>query len=179
MNIDNFPSHEMTDPKTGETKQYFGASKYFPYVDPECNDPKSLHYASLYTTYFLVKNKFTQEWEFPTIDMYVGETFRNAKDKLIDELILDSQNVKVMYDGAQPAIHTIRPLSEVEKQHDFDKTLKGVRTYYFKANHWRGLPEFKLDGRYDDYAWVPKIKFHEYMARDYFEVFADIAQNRN
>jgi hypothetical protein len=57
--------------------------------------------------------------------------------------------------------------------------LKGVRTYYFKAHHWRGLPEMNLeDSKYDDWNWVPKIKFNEYMSKDYFEVFHTACFNR-
>lgn len=59
MNLDNFPSHEILDEKTGEMRQYFGASKYFKNVDPSVTDPKSLHNASLYSTYLLLKNKNT------------------------------------------------------------------------------------------------------------------------
>ena len=58
-NLDNHPTHEMTDPETGETMQYCAASKNFAKVDPTCTDPKSIHYAAEDRTYFIVRNKYT------------------------------------------------------------------------------------------------------------------------
>jgi len=42
-----------------------------------------------------------------------------------------------------------------------NKEFKGVRTYFFNAHHWRGVPEMliskeNLNLDYDDWAWVPK-----------------------
>ena len=65
MNLDNYPTHKWTDPESGEEKTYCGASKNFHLVDPACNDHKSLHYAGEDRTFLLVKNKYTDEWEFP------------------------------------------------------------------------------------------------------------------
>ena len=62
MNLDNYPTHEMTDPLTGETKSYCAASKNFAKVDPECDDWRSMHYAPEDRTYFLVRNKYTHDW---------------------------------------------------------------------------------------------------------------------
>lgn len=66
MNLDNYPTHEYTDPQTGETQTYCAASKNFAKVDPNCDDWRSLHYAAEDRTYFLVRNKYTKEWQFPT-----------------------------------------------------------------------------------------------------------------
>ena len=59
MNLDNYPTHEYTDPATGEVQQYCAASKNYAKVDPNCTDWRSLHYAAEDRTYFLVKNKYT------------------------------------------------------------------------------------------------------------------------
>ena len=59
MNLDNYPTHQMKDPKTGETQEYCAASKNWKLVDPACTDPKSLHYASEDRVYMIFKNKFT------------------------------------------------------------------------------------------------------------------------
>ena len=53
----------------------------------------------------------------------------------------------------------------------------GVRTYWFGAHHWRGLPEMLVGAEhqlYDDFAWVPKRLLNEYFTREYHEVFIDI-----
>jgi hypothetical protein len=86
MNLDNFPTH-----KNEKGEKYFAASKYFKLVDPKVDDPKSLHYASQYNTYLLVKNKYTQEWEFPTTEMFIGETFLRAKQNLFQGITPQDQ----------------------------------------------------------------------------------------
>ena len=72
MNIDNYPTHKMVDPKTGEETTYCAASKQWSLVDPHCKDQKSLHYAGEDRVYLLVKNRYTGEWEFPVTKMHFG-----------------------------------------------------------------------------------------------------------
>ena len=65
-----------------------------------------------------------------------------------------------------------------------NRDLKGVRTYFFQAHHWRGLPilspgtapEAMHD--YDDFAWIPKRQLNEYFAKDYFEIFSKACLTR-
>lgn len=71
-NPDNYPTHRMVDEKTGEEKFYHEATKNFKYVDPTCDDRKSLHYAGEDRTYLIFKNKFSKEWEFPTGRVFFG-----------------------------------------------------------------------------------------------------------
>ena len=59
MNLDNYPTHEYTDPATGEVHSYCAASKNYAKVDPHCTDWRSIHYAAEDRTYFLVRNKYT------------------------------------------------------------------------------------------------------------------------
>lgn len=62
--------------------------------------------------------------------------------------------------------------------------LKGVRTYFFHANHWRGLPSLTIREEmidklhYDDFAWVPKRKMNEFFNREYYEIFANACTTR-
>ena len=79
MNVDNYPTHEYKDPATGETHTYCAASKNFAKVDPHNEDWRSLHYAPEDRTYYLVRNKFTGEWQFPCGQVYFGETMLRAK----------------------------------------------------------------------------------------------------
>ena len=76
MNLDNFPTHKLGD------DTYCAASKNFANVDPACSDVRSLHYAGQERTYLIFKNKFTQEWEFPTQNMYFGQSFMRSKQDL-------------------------------------------------------------------------------------------------
>jgi len=177
-NLDNFPTHRITDQATGEVREYFGASKYFKNVDPMVKDAKSLHNAGLYSTYLLVQNKETKEWEFPTTEMFVGETFLRAKQNILSQII-NEETMVLKYPNTYPSVATLRRLTPTEEkeQRNYDK--KGVRTFYFVGLHWRGLPEFTLDkSKYRDYAWVPKLGFKDYMERDYFEVFAKACSDK-
>lgn len=178
MNLDNYPTHEYTDPVTGETHTYCAASKNYAKVDPNCTDPRSLHYAAEDRTYFLVRNKYTKEWQFPTGSMFFGTTFLRAKHSLFTELSDDKWKIK--FDGNLPQVHTVRDFTVAEKEDSKNECMKGVRTYFFNANHWRGLPEINMgeDSHYDDYVWIPKRKMNEYLTRDYFNIFANSMSTR-
>jgi hypothetical protein len=64
---------------------------------------------------------------------------------------------KIKFFGSSPILHTLRQFSEHESQDPLNEDLKGVRTFWFGAHHWRGLPEMVMeDTQYNDWAWVPK-----------------------
>ena len=107
MNLDNFPTH--TD---SEGKEYCAASKNYKLVDPECSDVRSMHYASEDRTYLVVKNKFTDQWEFPTGRIFLGQTFLRAKQDLFIKYATDKWRVRFF--GSMPCVHTIRDFSEAE-----------------------------------------------------------------
>ena len=178
-NLDNFPTHEYTDPQTGETHLYCAASKNYTNVDPACPDWRTLHYAPEDRTYLLLRNKHTKEWEFPTAPMYFGQTFLKAKQSLFADI--SSSTWKVIYVGNMPQLHTLRPFTVAEKEEDEDNhALKGVRTYFFHANHYRGMALAENFGHipYDDVAWVPKRKMNEFMTKEYHKVFIDSLTTR-
>lgn len=54
MNLDNYPTHQMPDPATGEMSGYCAASKQWSHVDPHCKDPKILHNAGEDRVYLLL-----------------------------------------------------------------------------------------------------------------------------
>lgn len=87
---------------------------------------------------------------------------------------------KIKYNGTMPQIHTLRELTIAEQEDPRNKALKGVRTYYFFAHHWRGHPEMEFNeaSLYNDYAWIPKRKLNEYFTQSYHEVFIDGLQTR-
>ena len=128
QNVDNFPTHRITDPQTGEIQEYAAASKYYPNVDPSMQDRRSIHYAGEDRTYLIFKNKYTQEWEFPTGKMFFGETFVRAKQNLF---VSFANGWKIKYYGQAPNIATIREFTEAEKADKFNHDLKGVRTFFF------------------------------------------------
>ena len=80
---------------------------------------------------------------------------------------------KIKFFGSAPILHTLREFTHVEKEDSMNADLKGVRTFWFGAHHWRGLPEmvFNEDSHYNDFAWVPKRQFNEFMERDYYDIF--------
>ena len=100
MNLDNYPTHQMQDPATGESHKYCAASKQWSHVDPTVADDKALHNAGEDRVYLLLKNKYTQEWEFPTTTMTQDQTFFRAKLNLFNQLTESKWRVKFF--GSSP-----------------------------------------------------------------------------
>ena len=172
MNLDNFPTHRDANGNT-----YCGASKHFSKADPACDDPRSLHYAGEDRVYLLLKNKYTGKWEFPTGKIYIGQSFLRAKQNLFVEY--SNNDWKVKFYGSVPLVHTIRDMTEVEKNDKLNYGYKGVRTYFFGAHHWRGLPVFDYENTdHEDHAWVPKRQLNEYFDEEYHKIFIDATFTR-
>ena len=183
MNLDNYPTHQLKNPQTGQVEAYSAASKHWSHVDPKCMDTKSLHYASEDRVFLIVKNKYTNEWEFPISRIYLSETFFRAKLNLFNQLTGNKWRIK--FQGQGPLIHTIREFTEVEKLDKMNKDLKGVRSFFFAAYHWRGLPEMIIQEdnpenttEYNDWAWIPKRRLNEYFTKEYYDVFIDVCLTR-
>ena len=192
MNIDNYPTHRMVDPKTGEEQTYCGASKQWSLVDPYNKDTKSLHYAAEDRVFLIVQNKYTGEWEFPITKMNFGQTFFQAKFDLFTELTANKWRIKFF--GSSPLMHTLREFTPDEKQDIMNNGLKGVRTYWFGAHHWRGFPDMMIGqskdeagevlspsgmiSEYTDWAWIPKRELNKYFSREYYDVFINICRTR-
>ncbi len=92
---------------------------------------------------------------------------------------------KVKYFGNSPVVATIREFTEEEKKDPMNQKLKGVRTFFFQAHHWRGLPVLSAGDQpeaplhdYDDFVWVPKRQLNEYFSKDYFEIFGKATSTR-
>ena len=138
----------------------------------------------------IVKNRYTQTWEFPTAKMNFGHTFMRAKQNLFNTLAYDGNagptNTawKVKYFGTSPIAATLREFTEAEKADKMNNNLKGVRTYFFQAHHWRGLPTLSPGTSqeavhdYDDFLWIPKRQLNEYFSKEYFEIFAKACLTR-
>ena len=102
-----------------------------------------------------------------------------AKQNLFQTLSGDKWLVK--YSGNLPQLHTLRDFTVAEKEDRKNGHLKGVRTYFYHAHHYRGLPELIMDSDdhpYDDFAWVPKRKMNEFLTKEYFEVFINACTTR-
>lgn len=184
MNLDNYPTHRVWGSEPGNTAgEYCAASKYYSNVDPNMADRRTIHYAGEDRTYLIVKSKHTGEWEFPTGRFNFGQTFMRAKQNLFQTIAQDAQKPddtiwKIKYFGQAPIAATIRELTPFEKQDKTSQSLKGVRTYYFQANHWRGLPAIANESDWADFAWIPKRQLNEYFERDYYEIFIHSTSTR-
>ena len=160
MNLDNYPTHKMVDPETGEESTYCAASKNWALVDPTCSDTKSLHYAGEDRVYLIVKNKYTNEWELPITKINFGSTFFKAKFNLFQKL--SGNQWKIKFFGSSAIMHTLREFTPLEKEDYENEGLKGVRTFWFGAHHLRGVPDMLLDDEeknttdWIDWAWIPK-----------------------
>lgn len=111
-NRDNIPSHEMKT-SDGTVKKYAAASKNWRNVDPNVTDRKSLHYAAQQQTYLLFKNKYTGDWEFPTITLSGTDSFSKARRDLFAKLTGNKWVVR--HPDNIPNLSTIRPFTGQEK----------------------------------------------------------------
>lgn len=88
---------------------------------------------------------------------------------------------RIKFTSSSPALHTIREFTpdEVETDRGNDG-MKGVRTFWFTAHHWRGEPRLLVEGDslYEDWAWVPKRLMNEYLSREAHSVFVDMMATR-
>jgi hypothetical protein len=116
----------------------------------------------------LFRNKHTSNYEFPTLTLYNGDTFDNAKQKLF--LHLCKERFKVFYPNNYPIASVTRNFNEHELKDPKNKLLKGVRTFYFPAFHYRGGPCITLSAKndYDDFVFAPKMEINKHINRDYF-----------
>jgi hypothetical protein len=115
-NRDNIPSHEIKA-EDGSVKKYAAASKNWKNVDPSVTDRKSLHYGAQQLTYLLLKNKYTGDWEFPTITLSGTDSFIKSRRDLFAKLTGNKWVVR--HTGNLPTVSTIRPFSEHEKYGKF------------------------------------------------------------
>jgi hypothetical protein len=83
-NMDNIPTHRIVEPD-GTKKDYSFSTKNWRQVDPDVRDPHFFHYASANKVYLLLKNRFSKEWEFPTTNMFYGNTFYKTRETLFKE----------------------------------------------------------------------------------------------
>jgi hypothetical protein len=164
------PTHKMKH-ADGTESLYYGASKDFMHIDPAMIDPHSLHYAANHRAYFIVQDKTTREWHFPTIMMQQAQSVITAKDTLVERITKGMW--KVAYFAPNPIMVTLRDFLPDELTQPYSHFLKGVRTFYFGALHKTGLPEVNRE-MYNDFAWVPKRQLNKYFMRDYFEEFKGV-----
>lgn len=175
-NRDNLPTHKMTD-EQGNEKFYCSATKNWRKIDPNVKDHHSLHYAAAQRIYLLLKNKYTDEWEFPTITLNSQDSFIQKRRELFNIISGNKWVAKPIYNG--PVLATLRPFTEYEKQDKKNSLLCGVRTYYFEASHLRGLPEFDFDAcDYKDYAWVTKADMNKFLTKERFDIFQPSFKHR-
>ena len=77
------------------------------------------------------------------------------------EQLTDNQ-WRIKFFGSSPVMHTLREFTPLEREDIANEGLKGVRTYWFGANHLRGIPDMILQDEnknttdWNDWAWVPK-----------------------
>jgi hypothetical protein len=117
----------------------------------------------------LTKNGITNQWEFPTMPLIHGDMLDSVKYKLF--LFLTHDRFKAFFPTNFPSFQLTRDFNEYEKEDPKNKNLKGVRTYYFHAFHFRGEPYINKNKRhpYNDLAIVPKNELNKFFTKNYYE----------
>ena len=114
------------------------------------------------------KNKHTGFYEFPTIPLVNGDTFKIAKLKLF--IHLTKEKFKVFYEQHYPSFCTTRSLYDYEREDPKNKNVRGVRTFYYPAYHFRGAPTItpNIKHHYEDFLFTPKIEINRHMDETYY-----------
>lgn len=116
----------------------------------------------------LFKNKYTNEYEFPTMTLYHGDNFKIGKYRLFIDLSKDQ--FKIFFDSEHPEFCLTRQFHDYEKEDPKNKGLNGVRTFYYPAYHFRGKPQVFPNARhpYNDFIFATKMNFNEIAKEDYY-----------
>lgn len=101
--------------------------------------------------------------------MFYGYTFYKTREDLFKSF---SEGWTAQHVGRAPIAHTIRELTEGEREDMRNSGYKGVRTYYFVSNHNRGIPLINVTtSNWEDWAWVPKYEMNKYFDKTQYEAF--------
>jgi len=122
--------------------------------------------------YFLCRNKFTKEYEFPSMPLYHGDNFNLSRYKLFVELT--KERFKVYFEDEHPLFHLKRNFHDYELADPKNKGLNGVKTFYYPAFHFRGTPQVYINNRhpYDDFIFTTKMGFSKVATENYFHALA-------
>lgn len=126
----------------------------------------------------LFKNKFTGNFEFPTITLYNGDSFRNAKQKLL--LHLCKERFKLFYGPHVPIMSITRDFYEHELEDPKNRNFKGVRTFYYPGFHFRGNPCVipSTVNSYVDYIFTPKMEVNRHVDKNYYNSIINCLQEK-
>jgi len=124
--IDNQPNIRRPNPENVENNGwdfYSTISKHPEFVDPRCSDNKSIQYAGEHRIYMIFKNDLTGQWEFPTINIMWGDSFKIAKMKL--HLHLSKDDYSIRYMRPSPCTALSRDFYSHEKEDPKNEKIKG------------------------------------------------------
>jgi hypothetical protein len=166
-NGDNKPKLRKLN-ENGEYDFYCPESKHYSLVSPYVDDKRSIQYAPLERTYMYFKNKHTGEMEFPTIPLHNGDLFNDVKYRLF--LNLTRENFKIFFYDHHPGFMITRDFHDYEREDPKNKDLRGVRTYYYHAFHFRGRPEVVPNAQhcYDDFILATKREANKVISKPYY-----------
>jgi hypothetical protein len=178
INLDNKPNIRKWNQEKNEYEFYCNNSKHWTLCDPTVDNPKSIQYASMNRTYMLFKNKYTNQYEIPTISLFNGDSFDLTKFKLY--ICLTREEFKVYWANPYPSFHITREFHEYEKNDPKNKGLAGVRTFYFDAFHFRGGPSVTPNRKhpYVDFIFSPKNEMNKHLTKNYWDAIIPCLQEK-
>lgn len=168
-NSDNKIDRRRWNSEKNQWDYYASTSKYYTMVDPYVVDNKNIQYQGTKRIFLLVKNKHTGNWQFPTSRLYNGDSFRNAKTRLLLELSRD--RFRGFFPSHDSWICVQRDFYDYERKDPKNANFVGVKTFYYKALHWRG--QFDVEPSevhpYDDYVLATKDDLNKYLEESYYK----------
>jgi len=169
--LSQIPENKQThllELEDGTEDYYCENSKVFFEVDPSVTHPKSIQRVGNYRVYLLVKNKESNEWEFPSFNVLESEKFNDATVKFFR--FLSNDVWKIYYYPVEPFALKAREFTEEEKKDPRNKKLQGVKIFYFGASHQEGIVEIN-EKLYSDFVWTTKLEMNQYLTRENYKTF--------
>jgi hypothetical protein len=169
INNDNKPTVRRWNKELNKFEFYAEHSKHWSMVDPTRVDERNIQHDSMCRVYMLFRNKITDQWEFPSLTLYNGDSFEMSKVKLFFHVT--KENFKIYYPDNHPLFVLTREFYEHEKEDPKNKGLRGVRTFYYQAQHFRGAPMLTPNGKhpYDDFLLSSKFNMNNFLKKNYYD----------
>lgn len=145
-------------------------SKHYLRVDPTIVDKTNIQTDSCWDVYFIYHNKHLNTWEFPTIQVTEGVSFKDSVEHLSRNIIRGGFDYLIPRDYP-PLLQITRNFFKHEESDPKNEGLVGVRTYYYIGYHDVGEVSMSVNAKhdYDDFALVKKDELHKYFNKDYYK----------
>ena len=167
QNQDNMATHRLRH-DDGTSTTFSANSMHYTLADPDTKDHHSIQYAGANRCYFIVKDKNTGKWLFPTDPL--GDNMKLSDGQALLFNKISKNKWDIIYDKPLPVVFEKRDLTETERKDPKNRRAKAVKTFYLPAKYYHGAVSVNSE-YYSDYAWVTKGDLNKFFDKPTYEQF--------